>query len=139
MRAGVVIAIVGAAVLGMALGVQVLAQDHDHGAHDEDEKEAGAAKAAEDAARELGKSVLTDLSLGTNERTCATCHENPKRPDLNLKGVTARWPRFDKRADRVITIQEKFAQMQDRNLKAEKTLPLGDKRWTALELYLSGK
>lgn len=137
MRTRGVVGLVGVCAVSVALGVTVFAQDHDHGADDEDD--AAQARIAEDAARELGKSVWADKSLGTNERTCSTCHENPKRPDLDLKGVTARWPRFDEHADRVITIQEKFAQMQSRNLKAERPLPLGDKRWTALELYLRSR
>ncbi|MCK6478820.1 MAG: hypothetical protein HUU06_00085 [Planctomycetaceae bacterium] len=127
------------AAMCLAAGVRVLAQDHDHGAHEEDKEAAAKAKAAEDAALELGKKTWIDKTLGSNERACVTCHENPKRPDLDLKGVTAKWPRFDEHAGRVLTIQEKFVQMQSRNLKAEKTLPLGDERWTAIEMYLRSK
>ncbi len=101
----------------------------------EDDDEAQA-KAALDAARTLGEKVWNDKALGMNDKTCSGCHVNPKRPDLSLKGVHDRFPRWDRSAGRVLTLQEKFAQMHERNLKAKKPLPLGDERWTALEVYL---
>ena len=95
-------------------------------------------EAAEKDALDLGRKVFRDPALGTNDRSCATCHDNPKRTDLSLKGVTARFPRWDRQAGRVITLQEKFVQMQEKSLKARKALPLGDARWTALEMHLRG-
>ena len=96
------------------------------------------AKAAEDKGLELGRKVFTDPSLGTAERSCSTCHDNPQKPQLSLKGVTGRFPRWDRDAGKVITLQQKFVQMQERSLKAKKTLPLGDDRWNALEMHLRG-
>lgn len=101
----------------------------------EDQK---AAKAAEEKALELGKRVFTDPSLGTADRACSTCHDNPQKPQLSLKGVHGRFPRWDRDAGKVITLQQKFVQMQERSLKAKKTLPLGDDRWNALEMHLRG-
>ena len=97
-----------------------------------------AAQAAEQKALELGRKVFTDPSLGTADRSCSTCHDNPQKPQLSLKGVTARFPRWDRDAGKVITLQQKFVQMQERSLKAKKTLPLGDDRWNALEMHLRG-
>ena len=97
-----------------------------------------AAEAAEKEALALGSKVFRDAALGTNDRSCATCHDNPKRPTLSLKGVSAKYPRWDRTAGRVITLQEKFVQMQERSLKARKALPLADARWTALEMHLRG-
>jgi mono/diheme cytochrome c family protein len=97
---------------------------------------AAAATAAEDASRKLGAKVFEDKALGAGERSCATCHDNPKKPELSLKGVAGRWPRYEKSAGRVLSLQEKFVQMQEKSLKAKKTLPLGDERWTALEMHL---
>lgn len=96
------------------------------------------ARDAEAAAAKAGAALFRDEALGTNERSCSTCHDNPKKPELSLKGVTTRFPRYDEDAGRVITLQEKFVQMQERSLKARKTLPLGDPKWTALELHLRG-
>ena len=101
----------------------------------DDEKKA---REAEAAAVKEGEKVFRDEAMGTNDRSCSTCHDSPKRPDLSLKGVTGRFPRFDDDAARVITLQEKFMQMHERSLKARKPLPLGDRRWTALEMYLKG-
>jgi cytochrome c peroxidase len=97
-----------------------------------------AAQAAEQKALDLGRKVFTDLSLGTADRSCSTCHDNPQKPQLSLKGVTTRFPRWDRDAGKVITLQQKFVQMQERSLKARKTLPLGDERWIALEMHLRG-
>jgi len=96
------------------------------------------AREAEEAAAKAGAKVFRDEALGTAERSCSTCHDNPRKPELALRGVTGRFPRYDEDADRVITLQEKFVQMQERSLKARRTLPLGDPKWTALELFLKG-
>ena len=101
----------------------------------EDQK---AARAAEDKALELGRKVFTDPSLGTAERSCSTCHDNPQKPQLSLKGITGKFPRWDRNAGKVVTLQQKFVQMQERSLKAKKTIPLGDDRWNALEMHLRG-
>jgi cytochrome c len=128
-----VVALVLLAAASLPAGV-LLAQSGDEGAPSaEDEK---AAKAAEDAALKLGQKVFNDPSLGTKDNCCATCHNNPKRPDLSLKGVTARFPRWDRNAGKVITLQQKFQQMQERNERAKKAIPLGDDRWNAVEVYL---
>jgi len=121
-------AILAAAACGLAARALV--------AQDEGGAPGPEAKAAEDAALKLGGRVYADTALGTNDRSCSTCHSNPKRPDLTLKGVTDRFPRYDKNARKVISLQEKFMQMQERSLKTKKPLPLADERWTALELYL---
>ena len=52
--------------------------------------------------------------------------------------MASRFPRWDRNAGKVITLQQKFVQMQERSLKAKKTLPLGDDRWNALEMHLRG-
>lgn len=101
-------------------------------------EEQKAARAAEEKALELGKKVFTDPSLGTAERSCSTCHDNPQKPQLSLKGVAAQFPRWDRDAGKVITLQQKFVQMQERSLKAKKTIPLGDDRWNALEMHIRG-
>ena len=120
-----------ALVAGGAMALGPAAQD----LGPEDQK---AAKAAEDRALELGKKVFTDPSLGTADRACSTCHDNPQKPQLSLKGVAGKFPRWDRDAGKVITLQQKFVQMQERSLKAKKTIPLGDDRWNALEMHLRG-
>jgi cytochrome c peroxidase len=94
-----------------------------------------AARAAEEKGLELGRKVYTDPSLGTADRACSTCHDKPEK---SLRGVTSRFPRWDRNAGKVITLQQKFVQMQERSLKAKKTIPLGDDRWNALEMHLRG-
>ncbi len=131
-RTAALIAVLGAAALGGA----VLAQDGPKPPPGPEEEKV--ARDAEAAAVKAGQKLFSDPSIGAGERACVTCHENPKRPDLSLRGVPARFPRYDADAGKVITIQEKFVQMQERSLKARKTFPLGDARWTALELYLRG-
>lgn len=115
-------------------GVRALAGDDD-ALSPEDVK---AAKTAEDEAVKLGQKVFGDPAIGAGERACSKCHDNPKKPQLSLRGVAAKFPRWDRNAGKVITLQQKFMQMQERNLKAKKAFPLGDDRWNALELYLRG-
>ena len=95
-----------------------------------------AAREAEAAAVKLGESTYKDLGIGAGEKSCSSCHD--KKPELSLKGVVTRFPRYDDEAGKVITLQEKFVQMQTKRLKAKKILPLGDRTWTALEIYLKG-
>jgi cytochrome c len=123
----------GLAVAALAAWTAVLAQEKREDLTPADQK---AAAAAEDEALRLGQKVFNDASLGTAERACAKCHNNPNKPELSLKGINAKFPRWDRQASKVITLQEKFVQMQERSLKAQKTLPLGDARWTALEIYV---
>ncbi len=116
-------------------GVLALAGDDEDELSPEDLK---AAKAAEETAQKLGQKVFGDPTIGAGERACTKCHDNPKKPQLSLKGVAAKFPRWDRSAGKVITLQQKFMQMQERNLKAKKAFPLGDDRWNALEIYLRG-
>jgi cytochrome c len=126
------ILLLAAAALAAATGALALGGDDD-APSPEDLK---AAKIAEDAALKLGQRVFTDPSLGTNGKSCNVCHDNPKRPDLRLKGVAEKFPRWDRNAGKVLSLQQKFAQMQQRSLKAGKPIPLGDDRWNGLEVYL---
>jgi len=119
------------AVLVLAAGAAALALGED----DLSPEDLKAAQAAEAKATDLGRKVYTDPSLGTADRSCSTCHDKPEK---SLKGVTARFPRWDRNAGKVITLQQKFVQMQERSLKAKKTIPLGDDRWNALEMHLRG-
>jgi len=121
--------------LSLAAGTAIVLALGDDDLSPADQK---AAKAAEDRALALGTKVFTDPSLGTADRSCSTCHDNPQKPQLSLKGVGTRFPRWDRDAGKVITLQQKFVQMQERSLKAKKTLPLGDDRWNALEMHLRG-
>jgi cytochrome c len=135
------LAVLGAFALAAGLlassgtGLRALAGDDDDELSPEDLK---AAKAAEEDAHKLGQKLFGDPSIGAGERACSKCHDNPKKPQLSLKGVAAKFPRWDRNAGKVITLQQKFMQMQERNLKAKKAFPLGDDRWNALELYLKG-
>jgi cytochrome c len=129
------ILVLAAAALAAASGALALEDDEGGELGPEDRK---AAKAAEDAALRLGQKTFADPSLGTNGKSCSVCHDNPRRPDLSLKGVAAKFPKWDRTAGKVLTLQQKFAQMQQRSLKAGKPLPLGDDRWNGLELYLRG-
>ena len=97
-----------------------------------------AAKAAEETAAKGGDKMFHDAAAGSESKSCSTCHDNPKRPELSLKGVGTRFPRYDKEAGKVLTLQEKFMQMFDKKLKGKKPIPLGDARWTGLEMYIKG-
>jgi cytochrome c len=125
-----------AAMVAVAVAAAAWTAGGVRAAQDPEAADAAIAKGAEEAAAKAGAKAFEDKALGAGERSCASCHSNPRKPELSLKGVAERFPRYDKSAGRVLTLQEKFVQMQEKSLKAKKTIPLGDERWTGLELHL---
>lgn len=99
----------------------------------EEEGDAAAKALKESIAR--GKAYFRDPALGTNEKFCAECHENPDKPRLNLADRVNDYPKWDRREGSVITLGQKIDQMIDRMLKGEKK-ELGSPMLVDLEAYL---
>lgn len=83
-----------------------------------------------EAAVARGKEVFADAALGTNGKSCSSCH-----PPETLAGVTERYPAYDTAAGRYISLQERLQKMIVTKL-AGPEIPLGDPRTVALETYL---
>jgi len=77
-----------------------------------------------------GREVFADASLGKSGKSCASCHQ----PEA-LRGVTEKYPAYDKASGRYLSLQEWLRVMITSKL-AGPDLPLGDPRTVALEAYL---
>ena len=93
--------------------------------------------AAEELAKAVkaGNALFRDTEFGTNDRACAKCHENPAKPDMNLKKRVGNYPKWDRREGKVITLGQKVSQMHTRMLKGQPE-PLGSAKLVAIEAYL---
>lgn len=111
-----------------------IALDGGGGAKEEEAPPPDPAKALK-AAIATGKTLFESRTIGTNGKSCATCHENRAKPALFLTERANTYPKWDKRSGRVILLGEKLDQMISRMLKGEKQ-QLGDERLVAFEAYL---
>ena len=84
---------------------------------------------------ETGKKLFSDKALGTTGKTCTTCHANPKKEKMFLKGRVGNYPKYDRGEKKVITLGQKIRKMIQRNLKGKEEA-LGSDRLVAIEAYL---
>ena len=116
--------------IGLVAGTAARAQ--------EEEEEGRKAQQAADALKkvvEAGSKLFRDASLGTKERACAKCHEDPEKEHLNLATRANSFPKWDRRERKVINLPQKVNQMIDRMLGG-KPLELGSEQMVAIEAYL---
>jgi len=116
--------------MALVAGTVAMAQEEE----EEGEKARQAAEALKKAV-EQGKKLFHDPSLGTKERACAKCHEDPEKEHLGLASRANTYPKWDRRERKVINLPQKMNQMIDRMLGGKK-LELGSDRLVALEAYL---
>ena len=97
------------AVLGLALaagGGSLSAQD------DEDEDAAEQAKLAKVALEKAvvrGNELFRSKELG--KKTCASCHENPDKANLDLKTRSFSYPAWSNKKKAIVTLQQKINEM----------------------------
>ena len=84
------------------------------------------------AAIARGKALWTG-SWGEGTKTCAECHT--EGPNRMRAGRIRSYPKYDYALGKVITFQQKLAQMVTEQSKG-KALPLGHDDLTAIEAYL---
>lgn len=89
-----------------------------------------AGRAAWDETVAKGREVFQDAGLGASGKSCSSCH----RPD-DLRGTAERYPAFDNRLGRLVSLQERLRMMIQSKLGG-KELPLGDMRTVSLEAYI---
>jgi cytochrome c len=124
-----------AALLALAAGAftaACLAQDK----KDDDAPAPGqaeAAKAAMDKALARGKELWNDKSLF--KKSCASCHENPDKPQLSMKTRVYSYPAFSRRKKGIVTMHQKIQEMVEYSAVGK---PLDDKGTdiAALEAYV---
>jgi cytochrome c len=84
---------------------------------------------------ETGNALFRANDFGTISRSCAKCHENPRKPNMNLDKRVGDYPKWDRGHGKVITLGQKIQQMHRKMLKGEE-LPLGSEKLVAVEAYL---
>jgi cytochrome c len=89
-----------------------------------------ARRAAWDETVARGRAAFADTQLGTTGKSCSSCH----KPE-GLRGTADRYPQFDEKLGRLVSLQERLRLMIVSKLGG-KELPLGDIRTVALEAYL---
>ena len=90
-----------------------------------------AGRAAWDESVARGMAAFNDTSLGTNGKSCSSCHQ----PE-DLKGAGERHPKFDAKLGRLVSLQERLRVMIETKLDG-KAPPLGDGRMVDLEAYIT--
>lgn len=117
---------VNALLLGLLLGALALFLFPS-----EQDRAGGDPKGLYAESRALGESLFTSTDLGTNGKSCNTCHKNMK-----LSGIRSKYPGYSEQIGKVVTLSEQINYMIKTNLKGT-PLKLGDEKLTALNVYLS--
>jgi cytochrome c553 len=89
-----------------------------------------AGRVAWNASVARGMALFNDASLGTNGKSCGSCH----RPE-DFKGAADRYPALDVKLGRLVSLQERLQMMIQAQLGGA-ALPLGDPRTVDLEAYV---
>jgi cytochrome c len=107
------------------------------GEDDDDDDGAGAkiAQAALDKAVQRGKELYESKALG--KKTCASCHENPEKPNLDLKTRAFSYPAYSKKKKSIVSMGQKINEMLTARSGAAKEMELGSADLVALEAYVA--
>ena len=120
--------VLGAAAASIWAGSALSAEEDDDAAQDEKVK-----KEALDKAVARGKALFASKELG--RKTCASCHENPDKPNLNLVTRPFRYPAYSTKAKAVVSMGQKINEMIT-SKSGGKGIDLGGTDIAALEAYV---
>lgn len=84
---------------------RVLAQEEET----PEERKARRAREAMEAAVTRGRELWDSRELG--RKTCASCHEDPEKPDLDFATRKFEYPAFSRRKRGAVTLQQKIQEM----------------------------
>ena len=119
------------AIAAVAAALPVFASSALHADDDADNEKV--AKEALDKAVARGKDLFHGKDVGP--KSCAACHENPDKPNLDLKTRAFCYPAYSKKAKVVVTLQQKINEMVKGNSKGKEMDPAGPDI-AALEAYI---
>ena len=91
------------------------------------------------AAEELAKVVAKGKELWNSKlgrKSCASCHEDPDKPNLNLADTEWGYPAYSRRARGVVTLSQKVNEMIQFQARGPKDVALDDERIIALAAYV---
>lgn len=96
------------AVAALAAGVPAVRADDDDDA-------AASAEQQKLAAEELAKAVKRGQEIWTSKdmfkKSCASCHEDANKPNLNMKTRAWSYPAYSRRAKGIVTLHQKIQEM----------------------------
>jgi cytochrome c len=119
-----------AAVFGAGTALQA-------GGEDDAAEDAAAEKVAKDAldkAVERGKELFHSKELG--KKACASCHENPEKPNLALTTRSFSYPAYSKKRKSIVSMGQKINEMLTARTGAAKEMDLGSADIVAIEAYV---
>lgn len=120
-----------AASLALFGGRTLLAEDEE-----DDDDDAASAKIAKDA---LDKSIARGAELfkskDLGKKSCAKCHENPEKPNLNLANRSFTYPQYSRKKKGVVTLGQKINEMLS-GKSGGKEMDLASADLVALEAYV---
>jgi cytochrome c len=121
-----------AAMAAIFAGAALYADDDDGG------DDAEAKKLEADA---LSKAVARGNELFRSKegvkKTCASCHENPEKPQFNLATRSYSYPRYSRKAKGVVSLGMKINEMLTNKSGATKELDLKGADIVAIEAYVA--
>jgi cytochrome c len=128
------LAVAGAAVAAVLFcaGTNLLAGGDDDAAED-----AAAAKVAKDAldkAVDQGNKLFHSKELG--KKSCASCHENPEKPNLNLTTRSFSYPAYSKKKRSIVSMGQKINEMLTARSGAAKEMDLAGADVVSIEAYV---
>ena len=125
------IVVTAAAVFAAVCGASALHAEDD----DEDEDDnAAVAKEALDKSVARGKELFRSKDLG--KKTCASCHEDPEKPNLNLTTRDFSYPKYSNKKKTVVTMGQKINEMLSGKTRG-KEMDLAAADLVALESYVA--
>jgi cytochrome c len=109
-----------------------------HAGDDDGGEDAAAVKVAKDAldkAVEQGDKLFHSKDLG--KKSCAACHENPEKPNLNLTSRSFNYPAYSKKKKSVVSMGQKINEMLTARSGAAKEMDLSGADIVAIEAYVA--
>ena len=122
-----------AALFAVFAGAAVHAGDDDDGGDDAEAKQLEAAALTKAIAR--GNELFR--SKDGLKKTCASCHENPEKPQFNLATRAYSYPRYSRKAKNVVSLGMKINEMLTNKSGAAKEMDLKGADIIAIEAYVA--
>lgn len=104
---------------------------------DDGTEDATAAKIAKDAldkAVEQGNRLFHSKDLG--KKSCASCHENPEKPNLSLPTRSFSYPAYSRKKKSIVSMGQKINEMLTARTGAAKEMDLASPDIVAIEAYV---
>ena len=105
---------------------------------DDPAEDAAAVKVAKDAldkAIEQGNKLFHSKELG--KKSCAACHENAEKPNLDLTARSFSYPAYSRKKKSIVSMGQKINEMLTARTGAAKEMDLSSADIVAMEAYIA--